>query len=278
MKMLRIGMVLLTLTLVASTPPAYAQSAGWIRLAHLSPDAFDVDVYLAPFRGGNQVVLRKVGYGDVSDYHRLAPGQYTVSMRAAGASAATPAILSTEVRVDEGKAYTVAGMALARNLRLDVLRDELQIPPSGLSRVRVIQASSQAARAEVTLGDVSTGAVNFASTSGYVQVPAGRVPVGVRPQTGDASQQNVDLRAGAVYSLAVLDAPGTGIRLVPLLDAAGSSRMPARVNAGHGGAASDPRPDRVGTAVLTASGLLIGAGLVVAANAMLTARTRRRRT
>jgi len=265
MKMLRIGMVLLTLTLVASTPPAYAQSAGWIRLAHLSPDAFDVDVYLAPFRGGNQVVLRKVGYGDVSDYHRLAPGQYTVSMRAAGASAATPAILSTEVRVDEGKAYTVAGMALARNLRLDVLRDELQIPPSGLSRVRVIQASSQAARAEVTLGDVSTGAVNFASTSGYVQVPAGRVPVGVRPQTGDASQQNVDLRAGAVYSLAVLDAPGTGIRLVPLLDAAGSSRMPARVNAGHGGAASDPRPDGDRTAVLAAAGLLIGVVLVAGA-------------
>jgi uncharacterized protein DUF4397 len=253
-------------------PPASAQSAGWIRLAHLSPDAFDVDVYVAPFRGGNQVVLRKVGYGDVSNHQRLAPGRYTVSMRQAGASSVTPAILSTEVEVAEGAAYTVAGMGLAAQLRLDVLRDELSIPPSGQSRVRVIQASAGAKTAEVTVGDTSAGAVKFASTSPYLEVAAGRLAVGVQPEgAAGASKQEVQLSAGAVYSLAVLDAPGSGIKVVPLLDAAGSGNMPASVNAGLGGAARDSGDGDGLRSPVAAIGLVLVAGVARA----VTARRRR---
>jgi Domain of unknown function (DUF4397) len=247
------------------TPPAAAAPAGWIRLAHLSPDAFDVDVYVAPFRGGNQIVLKKVGYGDVSSHQRLAPGRYTISMRKAGASSATPAILSTEVDVADGAAYTVAGMGMAKELRLQVLRDQLTIPPSGRSLVRVIQASAHAKQAQVTVGDASAGPLNFASTSSYLQVPAGRLPVGVqREGAAAASKQDVDIAAGAVYSLALLDAPGPGIKVVRLLDAAGSGRMPASVNAGYGGAAPDSRPaGLVGAAAAAAAGLVLGAGLLV---------------
>jgi Domain of unknown function (DUF4397) len=277
MKRLRTVLFLLALTLVVSTPPASGQSAGWIRLAHLSPDAFDVDVYVAPFRGGNQVVLRKVGYGDVSGHQRLAPGRYTVSMRPAGASPSTPAILSKELEVAEGQAYTVAGMGMAKALRLDVLRDDLTIPPSGKSRVRVIQASARAASATVTLGDVTAGPVQFASASKYVQVPAGRLSVGVKPESGSAGTQALDLRPGAVYSLALLDAPKSGIRVVRLLDAAGSGRMPASVNAGYGGAASGSEPPGRGAA-LAAAGLLLGAGVVLTGYARRNGRTPRRRT
>jgi Domain of unknown function (DUF4397) len=265
MRRLLAALFVLSVALVA-TPPAAAAPAGWIRLAHLSPDAFDVDVYVAPFRGGNQIVLKKVGYGDVSSHQRLAPGRYTISMRKAGASSAAPAILSTEVDVAEGAAYTVAGMGMAKELRLQVLRDQLAIPPSGRSLVRVIQASAQAKQARVTVGDASAGPLNFASASSYLQVPAGRLPVAVQPEgAAAASKQDVDIAAGAVYSLAVLDAPRSGIEVVRLLDAAGSGRMPARVNAGYGGAAPDAGPAGPPGAVAAAAvaGLVLGAGLLV---------------
>jgi hypothetical protein len=260
------ALILLALAFLVTPAPALAApSDGWIRLAHLSPDAFDVDVYVAPFRGGPQVVLRKVGYGDVSEHQRVAPGRYAVSMRKAGASSSTPAILSKELEVAEGAAYTVAGMGMAKELRLDVLRDELAIPPSGQSRVRVIQASAQAQRAEVRLGDVSAGAVDFASASSYLQVPAGRIPVAVQPAGADPSEQQVELSAGAVYSLAVLDAPRSGIKVVRLLDAAGAGRTPASVNAGYGGAAGGSQSGRTVTAAIAVMGtalLMLGAAVV----------------
>jgi hypothetical protein len=253
---------------VASAPAHAAPSDGWIRLAHLSPDAFDVDVYLAPFRSGSPVVLRKVGYGDVSPHQRVAPGRYTVSMRTAGASSSTPAILSTEVEVAQGAAYTVAGMGLAKELRLDVLRDRLDLPPSGQSLVRVIQASARAMQAQVQLGDVSAGGVDFASASSYLEVPAGRIAVGVRAEGAtEAIRQQVELSAGAVYSLALLDAPGSGIKVVRLLDAAGPGRPPASVNAGYGGAAAgsglNSGLNSAGTTVALAASLLLGAGVIL---------------
>jgi hypothetical protein len=93
------------------------------------------------------------------------------------------------------------------------------------------------------------------------------VPVGVQPAgAADATEQNVDLRAGAVYSLAVLDAPGSGIKVVPLLDAAGAGKTPGSVNAGYGGAAADSRPrGGGGPAALAVSGLLLGAGVLIGA-------------
>src|ERR1700728_4632935 len=64
---------------------------GWIRLAHLSPNAPAVDVYL--YAIGNSkamIVLHHVSYGTVSPYETVAAGDYTVAMRAAGAPARSP--------------------------------------------------------------------------------------------------------------------------------------------------------------------------------------------
>jgi Domain of unknown function (DUF4397) len=88
-------LLLLTIPAIASASAATTSTAagatagsGWIRLAHFSPNTPAVDVYLYSFGGASaQIVLHHVAYGDASPYEQVPTGDYTVAMRAAGASA-----------------------------------------------------------------------------------------------------------------------------------------------------------------------------------------------
>jgi hypothetical protein len=78
---------------------------GFVRLAHLSPDTPDVDVYLNSQSGDVPgQVFRGVGYGTLSTYQSLPVGGYTVAMRPSGAPASEPAVLTTQVSVAAGSA------------------------------------------------------------------------------------------------------------------------------------------------------------------------------
>src|SRR3712207_6768631 len=86
---------------------------GMLRLAHLSPDTPAVDVYVDSVADPDSgVVLTGVGYGAVSDYQDVPPGEYTVSMREAVAEAHAPPVLFTTVAMGEASAPTVASHLL----------------------------------------------------------------------------------------------------------------------------------------------------------------------
>src|SRR5580700_11702671 len=75
---------------IGASAASAATGTGYLRLAHLSPNTPAVDVYLYSFGDPSaMVVLRHVGYGDVSPYQAVASGEYTVAMRAAGAAASS---------------------------------------------------------------------------------------------------------------------------------------------------------------------------------------------
>src|SRR5215470_14075795 len=82
-----------TAALVAATSPAASAAPaagpdGWVRIAHLSPQAPAMYVY--PFGNpGRPIVLKDVSYGAVSAYTAVSPGQYTVAMRGFGAPASS---------------------------------------------------------------------------------------------------------------------------------------------------------------------------------------------
>src|SRR3979411_2598658 len=97
-------------------------------------------------------------------------------MRKAGAGAATPAVISTSVRAVSGGAYTVAGVGPYADLGLTVLRDDLSLPPRNQVRVRVLQASAKAKTVAVRAvnGPTIAAGVDFAKTTDYSTVPAGR--------------------------------------------------------------------------------------------------------
>ena len=185
---------------IPAAATAYASSAttgtGWIRLAHLSPNTPAVDVYLYSFGDSNaMIVLHHVAYGTVSPYESVQAGDYSVAMRAAGASATSQPVLSTSVTIATGHAYTVAGLGPESGLRLAVLNDDLTTP-SGQAEVRVIQASLKQQVVTVSLGSVTfASGLKFGTVSAYKVVSPGTATVTVS-SSGGTAHASVTLAAG----------------------------------------------------------------------------------
>ncbi|HUK72094.1 MAG TPA: DUF4397 domain-containing protein [Streptosporangiaceae bacterium] len=212
---------------LAAPSTASAASVGWVRCAHLSPNAPKVDVYLYSFNSKTPpMVLKGVGYGDVSEYMQFEAGTYTVAMRPAGAPSSTTPIVSTAITVAPGAAYTVAGVGPASGLRLQAMQDQLTTPP-GQALVRVIQASLQEHKVTVTAGgQVLAQQLAFPSVTGYRAISPGDQTVRVTGGSEKASQ-TFDLSADTIHTLVVLDNKTSGgLRIVSLVDAAGSHVLP----------------------------------------------------
>ena len=145
-----------------------------MRCAHLSPNTPAVDVYMYTFGStADPVILRHVSDGNVSDYMPVKAGQYTLAMRAAGASASSSPVLSTSFSVTARKSCTVAGVGPASGLRLQVFSDDLTAP-AGKTLVRVIQASLNEHQVTVSYGsDVLASKLAFGSATAYQPLVAG---------------------------------------------------------------------------------------------------------
>jgi hypothetical protein len=272
----RITMLVAAAALLLGVPAAAAAHAssattgtGWIRLAHLSPNTPAVDVYLYSFGNSDaQIVLHHVAYGTVSPYEAVSAGDYSVAMRAAGASATSQPVLSTSVTIDADHAYTVAGMGPESGLRLQVMDDDLTTPP-GKALVRVIQASLKQNKVSVTWnGSTAVNGLAFGSVSGYQAVTPGTAALHVAGSS-ENTNSTVTLAAGTVHTVVVLDG-SKGLVLDNFTDAAGSGNAPAGAAAtGFGGTA--PR----GSSALPWMAL-IGGGLLLAAAGGLAAKRRPR--
>ncbi|MDO3704587.1 DUF4397 domain-containing protein [Micromonospora sp. C28SCA-DRY-2] len=252
------------LATAAAAPAAGAATVGYVRLAHLSPDTPAVDVYLAAPDRSEPQVFPAVGYGVVSRYLPLPAGRYAVAMREAGAPADEPPVLTTEVAVSSGAAYTVAGVGRHADLGLRVLHDDLSAPPPGRAKLRVVQASVRAPVLDVAAADgprIAEG-VPFATTTDYHELEPGRWRLRLGGAGGPTTEAAVELTRGAVYSLLVLDAKRGGLTTELRQDAQGGSVVPAGgVDTGAGGTA---RPERSAYPLLGLAGAgLVGAGLVL---------------
>jgi Domain of unknown function (DUF4397) len=248
---------------------ATASGTGWVRLAHLSPNTPEVDVYLYSFGDATaQQVLHGVSYGTVSGYEPLAVGEYTVAMRAAGAAATSKPVLSASLDVTTGGAYTVAGLGPESGLRLQVLKDQLS-PPPGKVLVRVIQASLKQHVVTVTWnGQPAVSNLAFGSVSAYTTVSPATASLHIAGAS-ETADSKITLAPGSVHTLVVLDG-AKGLVTDNFLDADGSSTAPVGAAAtGFGGTAP-----RVPSALPWLA--LIGAGLLLAAAGGLGVRRRPR--
>ena len=240
------GLCLVAATVTASfvaLPGASAAPAdeGMLRLAHLSPDTPAVDVYVDSVSDPDEgITLPGVDYGTISDYQAVAPGTYAVSMRTAGAAPDSPPVLSTTVEVAGDSARTVAGLGTFADLGLSVLDDDLATPPPGQARVRLISAAASAPSIDVSVGGTSVASgLDFAGVSDYVDVPSGATSLQVT-SGGAPTALPVDLAAGSVYSLLVLDG-ASGLTVQTAVDAASPGVVPVGgVETGAGGTAAGP--------------------------------------
>ena len=129
--------------------------SAYVRVAHLSPDAPNVDVYV-----DGSAVLEDVAFTDVSGYLELSPGTHTVEITAAGDASTSVFEQDLELAAAD---YTIAA---AGELAEDgeafsplVLEDNRESPGGNMARVRLVHAAPDAPAVDVTVN--ATGAAIF---------------------------------------------------------------------------------------------------------------------
>jgi len=199
---------------------------GFVRCANLSPGSPEADIYLIPFdNSSQQTVLRHVDYGEVYSYMPVSPGQYTVAIRAAGAPASSPPVVSANFMVAAGTDYTVASIGSSSGRRVEVLQDQMSAP-KGSALVRVFQASLK--QHLVTVSDGSSTLASqlaFGSATSYMTVKPGTQTIKFSA-SGDQTSMAVTLAAGSVHTIVVLDG-SSGLEVDTLTDAASSTAAPS---------------------------------------------------
>ena len=272
-------LAMLTLLLIATGgPAAHAEGAGntppgkaWVRAGHLVPGIGAVRIELVPQGGvGTAIPMApSTGYGEVTDYQKVDPGTYTVTVRPqSDASNSTP-MLSRSLTVTAGNATTIAVLGSTTEPRLGVLSDDLTPPAAGSARVRVLSGSTVAPTVSVTAVNgpvIATDAVLGQATP-YSSVPAGSWTLQVSNGAGMTVTRTISLASGSVYTAVVVNSGTNSVELKVITDAAGAMATPVGGAAtGGGGTAVDQAASVVGRnhGVTSGPGLgLLLAGLSV---------------
>lgn len=178
---------------------------GRLRVAHMSPNAPNVDIYL-----NGDAVLEDVPFGAVSEYLTVPAAEHEVTITPAGAP--DTEVFSGPVTVAADTDYTVAatgeiGEGADEPFAPLVLEDDNSEVASDQARIRVVHASPDAPAVDVTAagGDVVLfDGVPFGG-SGYVTVEANEYTVEIRGDNdtndGDVvADFDVSLDGGTVYT------------------------------------------------------------------------------
>jgi len=120
---------------------------GAFRVAHVSPDAPNVDIYV-----DEEPAIEDLGFREISPYEELDPGPYQVQVTAAGDEEAV--VYDEETEIEDGTtntaiAYGEAAGGPENGFTVDVLEDDLSDPGDGMSRVRLFHASPDAEAVDV---------------------------------------------------------------------------------------------------------------------------------
>ena len=171
-----------------------------IRVAHLSPDAPNVDVYL-----DGDAVLEDVPYRTISDYLDVQSGPYQVMITAADDM--DTVVYDQELEVPAGE-FTISALGELDDeneaFGVEVYEDDVS-DPGEEARVRLVHAAPDAPNVDVTAGgnalftDVPFGA------AGTISVAPDDYTLAVRPATenndGDVvAEFDISPEAGVVYT------------------------------------------------------------------------------
>jgi Domain of unknown function (DUF4397) len=184
--------------------PAQAQVGdARIRLAHFSPDANGVDVYI-----DGKKRMNRVPYQAVSDYITVPAGKHTIEVRGEGQAETSPALVSISPELAGNESFTAAALGSVANIQVKVFADDLAPPAPGKSKIRVIHAADGTPTVDIAVkdGDVLFPAVEFGSITTYVEAAAGPYVLQVRKagDTAIAIEKPVTVQPGGIYTIAAV--------------------------------------------------------------------------
>ena len=215
-----------------------------VRVAHFSPDASYVDVYMVSLN--RKQLFPNVFYKSVSSYWAVSAGPFTYEVRAAGATPESEPVIQVKGNLAAGKAYTVAAVGRRDRLQGLLLRDDMAPSAPGKAKVRFLDAAFDLPTVDIAVagGPVLTSRLAYPEPTGYRQLDSGRYRVEVRRAGADAVlvKGTVAVKPGTVTSVAVLGGAGEPRELYAFSDAAGSRSAPAGgIRTGAGGTAPSSR-------------------------------------
>jgi hypothetical protein len=235
-------------TCVLAVPGAARAQAGagkaMVRVAHFSPDASYVDVYMVSLN--RKQLFPNVFYKSVSGYWPVAAGPFTYEVRAAGATPESEPVIQVKGNLAAGQAYTVAAVGRRDRLQGLLLRDDMAPSGPGKAKVRFLDAAFDLPKVDIAVdgGPVLTSDLSYPEKTGYRQLASGSYRVEARRAGGGAvlAKGTVAVRAGTVTSVALLGGAGARRELYAFSDAAGSRSAPAGgIRTGAGGTAPSSR-------------------------------------
>jgi len=185
------------------TPAPTETPTAQVRVAHTSPSAPDVDVYV-----DGTAVLEDVPFGAISGYLEVPVGEREVEITPAGDP--DTVVFSGGVPVEADTEYTVAAVGeigddVDEEFEPLVLEDDNSDPGDGSARVQVVRASPDAPAVDVTVAASGDAIVDGAAygQAATAEVPAGEYTLQVRGDTagndGDVvAEFDVSLEGGTV--------------------------------------------------------------------------------
>jgi hypothetical protein len=190
--------VLVGLLLLPMQAGAQAETAQ-VRVIHAAPDTPGVDVFV-----DGEVVLSNISFPTVSAYLALPAGDHTVAIAPTG-EAVEQALLTQDVTVAAGSAYTVAAIGLA-DVSFAVFEDDLSPVAEGQARARFIHTSPDAPAVDIEVVDGPTlfQNVGFGEAGAYQDVQAGSYDlraVASGDNTVVVQLPGTTLEAGTIYDV-----------------------------------------------------------------------------
>ena len=173
------------------------ETAG-LRVAHASPDAPAVDVYV----DGTKAVS-SLSFRSVTDYLEPSTGSREVAVKVAGTDTTVFGPVTLDLAAED---YTAVARGEVGSddteFTVDVLEDTNGANLGDEARVRAIHASPDAPAVDVTVDDDALTLfddLSYGSSSGYTTVPAGSYEAEIRPAGGGEPvfEADVDLSAGS---------------------------------------------------------------------------------
>ena len=277
MRRLRIAVLATAVTtacvLAMAAVPAAAEAEpepepALVRVAHFSPDASYVDVYMVSLN--RKQLFPNVFYKSVSAYWPVNAGPFTYEVRAAGAAPESEPVIQVKGNLAgnlaAGRAYTVAAVGRRDRLQGVLLRDDMSPSAPGKAKVRFLDAALDLPAVDFAVagGPVVESRVGFREPTGYRQLASGRYRVEVRRSGAEAvvARGTVAVRPGTVTSVALVGGAGEPRELYAFSDAAGSRSAPAGgIRTGAGGIAPSSRAPTAPVPLLAAAALVVGVAM-----------------
>jgi Domain of unknown function (DUF4397) len=228
-----------------------------VRIAHFSPDASYVDVYMVSLN--RKQLFPNVFYKGVSAYWKVAAGPFTYEVRPAGATPESTPTIRVTGTLAAGKAYTVAAVGRKAELRGVLIRDDMSPSAPGKAKVRFLDAAIDLPQVDIALagGRTLSSGLSFPEPTRYAQLASGSYKVEVRRSGADAVlvKGNVAVRPGTVTSVALLGGAGKPRELFAFGDATGTRVAPSGgIRTGAGGTAPSSRAPAAPVLLLAAAG------------------------